>query len=161
MALSKDSQLAEIVARMEARDEARDAQIRLKDKQIGALIDKLTAMLTTRGSDTYNSDRNNKQERDEDGGGGDVAKPVPAYNLKYKAIDGGGERINHKSIRLNLEWSKHHQQTWAQSKLYDDNYEQWKTDQENWKAWVAGGTEAPGNPPWRQREQRSKRSWTP
>ena len=44
-ASSKDSELAEIIARMEARDEARDAQIRLKDKQIGELIEKLTAML--------------------------------------------------------------------------------------------------------------------
>ena len=68
-ASSKDSQLAEIIARMEARDEARDAQIRMKEKQIGELIDKLTSMSTT---GTYNNDRNNKRDRDEggDGGGG-------------------------------------------------------------------------------------------
>ena len=43
-ASSKDTQLAEIIAKMEVRDELRDAQIRMKDKQIGELIDKLTSM---------------------------------------------------------------------------------------------------------------------
>ena len=58
---------------------------------------------------------------------------------KYEAKDGGGKRINHRTIAFSQEWSKHHQQAWTWSKLYDENYEQWKTDQANWKAWVAGG----------------------
>ena len=65
--------------------------------------------MTNRNGDTYNSVRNNKRDRDEGGGGGGGEKPVSAYNQNYKASNGGGKRINHKSINLNLEWSKHHQ----------------------------------------------------
>ena len=43
-ALSKDSKMAEIIAKMDARDKARDEQMRTKDRQIGELIDKLTTM---------------------------------------------------------------------------------------------------------------------
>ena len=36
--------MAEIIPKMDARDEARDEQMRTKDRQIGELIDKLTTM---------------------------------------------------------------------------------------------------------------------
>ena len=49
----------------------------------------MTTISTTRSGNTYNSDRNNKRERNEGGGGGGGAKPVPAYNKKYEAKDGG------------------------------------------------------------------------
>ena len=61
-ASSKDSKMAEIIAKMEARDEARDEQIRIKDQQIGELINKLTTMSAATGGDTYNKDRNNKRD---------------------------------------------------------------------------------------------------
>ena len=95
---SKDSQLAEIIARMEARDKVRDAQVKMKDKQTGELIDKLTSMST---AGTYNSDRNNKRDRDKGGGGGggggsrtDKYAEGPKYLLIFKAANGGAKRID-------------------------------------------------------------------
>ena len=43
-ATSKDDQMAHIIARMDARDKARDKQMRTKDRQIGKLIEILTTM---------------------------------------------------------------------------------------------------------------------
>ena len=37
-ASSKESKMAEIIAKMDARDEARDEQMRTKDRQIGELL---------------------------------------------------------------------------------------------------------------------------
>ena len=47
-ASSKDDQLAELIARMDARDSKRDEQMRTKDRQIGDLINNLTSMSTCR-----------------------------------------------------------------------------------------------------------------
>ena len=62
-ASSKDFQIAEIMAKVEARDEARDEQMQTKDRQIGELVDKLTTMSAAGGDDTYNKDRNKKRHR--------------------------------------------------------------------------------------------------
>ena len=48
-ASSKEFQMAEIIAKMEARDEARDEQMRSKDRQIKELFDKLTTMPAATG----------------------------------------------------------------------------------------------------------------
>ena len=101
-ASTKDPQMAEIIARMEARDETRNAQMRLKGKQIGDLINKLTSMST---SGTYNNGRNTKWDRDESGGGGggtgggsstDKYAEGPKYLLTFKAADGGAKRMDWK-----------------------------------------------------------------
>ena len=114
----------------------------MKDKQIGELIDKLTTMSTTRSGDTFNNDRNTKREREEGGGGsggggrggggrrgggrgGGGDRTEPKYTQKYKAIDGGGKRIDYKTIAFSKEWDYQHQNAWKRSKLYDKNYEQW------------------------------------
>ena len=123
-ASSKDSKMAEIIAKMDARDEARDEQMRTKDRQIGKLIDKLTTMLAAGGDDSYNKDRNKKRVRPGRGrggrggegrgdggrggggrGGGDggSGKPQPAYSIKYSDADGGGARSNHKNVAYNEE----------------------------------------------------------
>ena len=62
-ASSKDSKMAEIIAKMDARDEARDEQMRTKDRQIGELIDKLTTMTAAEEDDSSNKDRNPKRAR--------------------------------------------------------------------------------------------------
>ena len=54
-------------------------------------------------------------------------------------MDGGGARIDHKNVAFSEEWSKHHQQAWTRSELYDKHYTKWKSDNEQYKAWIAGG----------------------
>ena len=66
---------------MDAKDEARDEQMRKKDKKIGDLISKLTSMsITTTATNggAYNSDRTNKRGRNIGGRNGGGTKPV--YN---------------------------------------------------------------------------------
>ena len=120
---------------MDAKDEARDKQMRKKDKKIGDLIDKLTSMsitTTTTNSGAYNSDRTNKRglniggRNGGGGGGGGGGGTKPVYNWKYKTVDGGEEYIGHKSISLDTNWSKPHQVVWTRSKLYNGNPEEWK-----------------------------------
>ena len=157
-ASSKNSKMAEIIAKMDARDEARDEQMRIKDRQISKLIDKLTTMSAAEGEDTYNKDRNKKRDRPGPGrgrggrggggrggggrggsgsgrgDGGGSGKPEPPYNQKYKEADGGGARIDYKAVAFSEEWAKHHQQAWTRSELYDKNYPKWKVDNEQYKA---------------------------
>ena len=95
-ASSNDSKMAEIIAKMEARDEAQYKKIRIKDQQIGEYINKLTTMSAAGGGDTYNKDRNKKRDRPgpgrgrggrggggrgRGGRGGGSGRPAPAYSM--------------------------------------------------------------------------------
>ena len=88
----------------------------------------LTTITTNNGS-TSNNDRNGKKGRGGDDGGGGGRKPEPVYNWKYQAANDGQECIDHTTINLDTNWSKHHQQAWARSKLYGDNLAAWKVKQ--------------------------------
>ena len=123
-ASSEDSKMAEIIAKMDARDEAPDAQMRTEGRQMGELINKLTTMTATGADDSYNKDRNPKRVRPGKGRGGGgpgrggrggggrggggrgngptsgTGRPAPAYSQKYKAADGGGARIDHKTAEF-------------------------------------------------------------
>ena len=123
-ATSKDDQMAHIIARMDARDKARDKQMRTKDRQIGKLIEILTTMSTGKASDdgnTYNHNRKSKRDRERGGsgggdGGGNYAKR-PTYDLKYKQVDGGQARINWKAINMNNKWQLRHITAWKRSRM--------------------------------------------
>ena len=51
---------------------------------------------------------------------------MPAYSQKYKAADGGGARIDHKTVEFSDKWDYAHQYAWKRSKLYDDDHAAWK-----------------------------------
>ena len=163
------SKMAEIIAKMDARDEARDEQIRTKDRHVGELIDKLTTMSAAGEDDSYNKDRNKKRVRpgrgkgrggrggEGRGGGGrgdggrggrgrgngttsGSGRPAPAYSQKCKAADGGGARIDHKTVEFSNKWDYVHQGAWRRSKMYDDDYAKWKARETKHKAWKAAGS---------------------
>ena len=69
-------------------------------------------------------------------------KPAPAYSIKYKAADGGEDRIDHKAVAYSDEWINMDKRAWKRSKLYDDDPEEWKAQQTKYKAWKAA--DSPG-----------------
>ena len=144
-ASSKDDQMAELIARMDVRDHARDEQIRTKDKQIGDLIDKLTSMSTSKHNNNDGNankhKRGPKRERGVGGGGGGGGdggknknnKKAPSYDMKYKPSDGGAPRINWRQTKKNTNWDWWHVQAWEPSKLYEEDPAKWRIKQAAYK----------------------------
>ena len=137
-ASSKDDQMAEMMARMDAGDDARDEQMRTKDRHIGELIDKLTSLSANKNNNNDNGKANKhkcgpKRSRGSDSSKDDEKAKSPSYNIHYKEADGGKPRINWKTTRKNENWDWWHVQAWERSKLYDEDPAEWKINQAAYK----------------------------
>ena len=95
--------MAEIIAKMDARDEARDEQMRILDRQISELIDKLTTMSAAGGEDTYNKDLNKKRDRPGPGRGrGGHGGGGRDGGGRDGGGRGGGNRYRGKAVKQEL-----------------------------------------------------------